>query len=699
MAYDITGSSSFTVTTLLPDYFGPGITLSGEKARFHVKVPVPWRVDPVLGRSPYEMFVVDMDGNRLHTIEGAAIAPASWSLAELGAFSFVLAAGDPQAENLSLPDTEIQLWRGGQLVDWFVIVRADTDGKTANFQCRTLDWYFTRRVVGRVPRENLLINGGFEEGYNKGWDYFSLPRGPIAVAPLHMTSREVAISGEKSLRLEASSGRKESGLLGDNDDWYNGTSLTNAAKNALDGALAEFPDTPIGLWVNVYDDNQGGAKDSLKQTSARAEAVVAYLQARDPIHRYKATGWGEQFPIESNATAAGRKANRRTWVSYKEEVGSHIGHKQCARQRITFRNPADSKRKVTLTASAWVFITEEQGFAYKHYGLVLERASKSKRHPDKKYREHPHGDFKKVFTRKVVPINKSTPVGKWVRMETSMKVPSDGEPYYIDVMLFPPNGVAYWDEVWLTPDEALHYSNMAQEVIMRDLIEHAQDPEMGKSDLKIGHSIPDTGYTRDRSYPFSERGNIYELLQEYNVLANGLEWRMVCTPTTRTVTAWFGEMGEKRGELVLDPTTNVTTFRLDVDGEQISTTVIVQYPEGEGSDREEGTAMDSSGTGGLVLEKVFEGTPGGSISSLDAQAERGLARYRRAIVTPIVDMDPDLTDELLASVNVGDTVTAKFVSLLPDIPDEAEYRITRITLDPRHDRLSFDLSMKDPIPT
>lgn len=89
--------------------------------------------------------------------------------------------------------------------------------------------------------------------------------------------------------------------------------LTPRAKAVL-GRAAALLDRAPGLTVTVtgYTDSQGGAPANRALSLARARAVRRYLAARGVAGgRMKAAGLGETSPAATNATAAGRAANRR----------------------------------------------------------------------------------------------------------------------------------------------------------------------------------------------------------------------------------------------------------------------------------------------------------------------------------------------------------------------------------------------------
>jgi outer membrane protein OmpA-like peptidoglycan-associated protein len=74
--------------------------------------------------------------------------------------------------------------------------------------------------------------------------------------------------------------------------------------------LAEAPHT--STLIAGYTDNRGSGPRNLVLSRARAAAVRAFLASHGiAASRLTTAGYGESHPVASNATAAGRLANRR----------------------------------------------------------------------------------------------------------------------------------------------------------------------------------------------------------------------------------------------------------------------------------------------------------------------------------------------------------------------------------------------------
>lgn len=89
--------------------------------------------------------------------------------------------------------------------------------------------------------------------------------------------------------------------------------LSQAADAALSRVaynLKQFPDTDVT--VVGFTDNTGSVQLNQNLSEQRAQSVVNYLESQGiPASRLKAVGMGENDPIASNDTPAGRAQNRR----------------------------------------------------------------------------------------------------------------------------------------------------------------------------------------------------------------------------------------------------------------------------------------------------------------------------------------------------------------------------------------------------
>jgi outer membrane protein OmpA-like peptidoglycan-associated protein len=99
--------------------------------------------------------------------------------------------------------------------------------------------------------------------------------------------------------------------------------LKPGAALALD-RLADFmranPQTKVR--IEGHTDSTGSAEFNQLLSQRRADAVAAALQSRGlSSDRVSTIGRGEEFPVASNASAAGRQQNRRVEVVFSDASG------------------------------------------------------------------------------------------------------------------------------------------------------------------------------------------------------------------------------------------------------------------------------------------------------------------------------------------------------------------------------------------
>ncbi|MFF3329085.1 OmpA family protein [Streptomyces sp. NPDC002888] len=94
----------------------------------------------------------------------------------------------------------------------------------------------------------------------------------------------------------------------------------SAESKARIGAIAEEIKTQNATRIRVFGftDNLGSSAHGDVLSRQRANAVQAVLddELNDPNVTFDVRGYGEQYPISSNATEEGRKKNRRVEVTF-----------------------------------------------------------------------------------------------------------------------------------------------------------------------------------------------------------------------------------------------------------------------------------------------------------------------------------------------------------------------------------------------
>ncbi|MEP6711786.1 MAG: OmpA family protein [Ferruginibacter sp.] len=93
--------------------------------------------------------------------------------------------------------------------------------------------------------------------------------------------------------------------------------LKSESLSELDKVISLLGDNPrLSILISGFTDNVGKPADNLLLSINRAKAVTMYIQSKGiAIKRLSAKGFGEQKPIASNNTEAGKAQNRRTELS------------------------------------------------------------------------------------------------------------------------------------------------------------------------------------------------------------------------------------------------------------------------------------------------------------------------------------------------------------------------------------------------
>lgn len=95
---------------------------------------------------------------------------------------------------------------------------------------------------------------------------------------------------------------------------FNSASINSKSNTLLDKVAEITKDCPANTTIEVggHTDNTGSAEANQRLSERRAQAVMAYLvKAGVDAAKLKATGYGQDKPVEDNSSSAGRAKNRR----------------------------------------------------------------------------------------------------------------------------------------------------------------------------------------------------------------------------------------------------------------------------------------------------------------------------------------------------------------------------------------------------
>jgi hypothetical protein len=334
-----------------------------------------------------------------------------------------------------------------------------------------------------------------------------------------------------------------------------------------------------------------------------------------------------------------------------------------------------------LTASTWVYVPSASyvSGAVDDRGLVAIRRNSAGTPIDLQ----------------VATIDDSTEKDMWIPLEVGVPAMKTGDT--LEVRLYPPHGVAYYDLVTLTAMESLSFG-WPNGVDLADIVDgivlYAQDNYPGfihgKSDLNIGTSTPATGVILSRHYQFAEHREILDALLEF-VRMGVIDIDIAITPTTRTVNIYAPTKGSLYGTTLTlgtaDTPGNLKDFTDSWDGDAAGSDVVVTGA-GDGPDRPEGGASDPGALGGLTLEIVESASDEATVGELDIRAAERLALAANPVILEVTTMPGA---GIIGTLQVGDTVPVHIVNgTEPDI--DGVYRVVRIIVDPNTDQASLTLN-------
>lgn len=334
-----------------------------------------------------------------------------------------------------------------------------------------------------------------------------------------------------------------------------------------------------------------------------------------------------------------------------------------------------------LTASVWAYVPSASyvGGAANDYGLVII---------------HRRGGT--VIGGEAATIGDDFTFNEWVELEAGLGGVVEGDT--IEVRLFPPHGVAYFDLATLTYMESLSFGYPGPAVDVTDIIggivDYAQDRSgfaHGKSDLNIDWTGGATGITRQIAYQFEEHRNILDAIMEY-VRAGYCDIDIALTPTTRTFTIYPGRKGSLYGTTLdlgdEDTPGNLSDFTFSQDLENGASSVVLLGP-GDGPDRPEGGAVDTTFAGGAFTAEIVESAPDdATIGQLDSRAAERLATAAHPEILEVTTL-PGVG--VIGDLTVGDTAPVTIAYGWVDIDDT--YRATRIDADLLSDQATITLNV------
>lgn len=299
-----------------------------------------------------------------------------------------------------------------------------------------------------------------------------------------------------------------------------------------------------------------------------------------------------------------------------------------------------------------------------------------------------------VRAHEFVTIDTNTPRESWQRGEVGIHLPPLVTGWSVGVRLYALGGRIVWDACSLTVMESTSTAVPQEEqtTFAARMVNHAQDPAYGKSPLRINPNTPPSGVKIWRTHQHTDHLSVLDGINERVGIRDGYEWDV--RPHDRAFTTYYPRKMNERSDVIfgLGPaygdyfTDGIVSFSIEVDGETTANSVVV-LGEGEGPDREEGAATDTTALGGLTLERVVFAPAGSPIAVLDALAAAALERLKRPVTVPSITVR---SPALIGSLNTGDVV--RVVIDHGAVSVNGRYRIVRIEVDVRAETMTLALN-------
>lgn len=353
-----------------------------------------------------------------------------------------------------------------------------------------------------------------------------------------------------------------------------------------------------------------------------------------------------------------------------ELEGATDDHDSYAHQTYTHNQSHPEGDYLTLSAYVYVSGADYLGGAISDRGLLIVHRNAAG----------------KALNYDVAEIGDATVNNEWIPLEVG--VPYVKQDDTVQVVLYPPHGVAYWDLVTLTAMESLSFGypdGVDVATVIEGIVLYAQDLgpfTHGKSDLNIAVDAAATGVLKEIAYQFAEHRNILDALMEY-VRRGVVDIDMVYTTTTRTLTTYTPKGSLFGTTLELD--VNLADFTWSWDGERAAGDVVV-LGEGDGPDRPEGGATDPTFLNGITLEIVESAADDVTVGELDQQAAETLTVAKNPEIFDVVTMPGA---GIIGNIHTGDTVSV----LIPLADIDDVYRVVSIAIDPYMDQATITLNV------
>jgi hypothetical protein len=240
----------------------------------------------------------------------------------------------------------------------------------------------------------------------------------------------------------------------------------------------------------------------------------------------------------------------------------------------------------------------------------------------------------------------------------------------IECSLWVGDGENHFDACTVTVEESIEFAagpsgigGIDQASILSAMILYAQSRGYWgalaygeKSNLHVNTMMPATGIMKLRVYQLANHQKVYDggggygVCDEFLQASDGLDWRMECTPTSKTLVSYYPKYAPVRADLPLIYVRNLDSPAVDAQegidswtyGDSIEPSANQIVIEGGWdtsaadafASREEGGYNNPASLGGLTLELVDVAPNGSPISELQSIASGRGAQLQDPVITP-----------------------------------------------------------------
>ncbi|MDQ3107913.1 MAG: hypothetical protein M3Q68_08950 [Actinomycetota bacterium] len=282
-------------------------------------------------------------------------------------------------------------------------------------------------------------------------------------------------------------------------------------------------------------------------------------------------------------------------------------------------------------------------------------------------------------------------VDGWLREELDPSTPvhvNAGETWSFQLDLMAPNGTIVWDALQAVIPESLSDYDQDIAVLMGAIVTDVQDVT-DKSNLNIGVSTPASGVTIPvYALQYTEHTPADTAIDELASRDDAPDWYIATTSTVRTFTTAFPQLGsDLSASTTLSLTTNVASYSSYRVSGAVTENHVTYFGPGDGPDREEGYAVDTSAVGGLVLQGVYQASPTATVDMLEPLAAGQLAAKNKLGRFLTVTTIP--SNSIVDTIGLGDTVAVSISDGWAQA--SGNWRVVRREHFPRTQNLSLTL--------